>query len=207
MDLKERQLISQLYRLLADQTFTERDIFALLILVRRHAPSGSAILEIANFVAHRERDKGQIQEFIQQGSNEALDVGYAKIDFYSHPVFTEGEIVLSLNEVLKKLGFLPLYQRVGCDVVLCIFSLLQYVAFTSKRTGELGTLLFGYDAKVVYLLAVMQLPSGESQIFPVLKCQNYYQDWDLKDQNHIVTIPNSLVRVDRNNGAISIISE
>ena len=58
MDAKERWLIEQTLVTLEAGTFSERDVLALLILLRRHAQPTSVIREFGDFVAHREKDRG-----------------------------------------------------------------------------------------------------------------------------------------------------
>lgn len=62
MDAKEQFLIEQLTDTILSGPFSERDVLALLILLRRHAKQESVIREFGDFVAHREKDRGWLQK-------------------------------------------------------------------------------------------------------------------------------------------------
>jgi hypothetical protein len=64
MDAKEATLIKHYHEKLNTLTFNEKDIYALLILLRAHSQLGSPVFEFANFVAHRERDRGHIYDYL-----------------------------------------------------------------------------------------------------------------------------------------------
>jgi hypothetical protein len=65
MDSKERFLVDELCRRITQQIFHERDILALLILLRGHSAAKSPVRELADFIAHREKTLGKIKEYVQ----------------------------------------------------------------------------------------------------------------------------------------------
>ena len=66
MDAKEKVLVADLYKRIATRTFHERDVLALLILLREHAPKGSPVGELSDFVAHREKDRGSLKTYVHR---------------------------------------------------------------------------------------------------------------------------------------------
>ena len=54
MDSKEKHLVDELCRRCTQQIFHERDVLALLILLRGHSAAESPVRELADFIAHRE---------------------------------------------------------------------------------------------------------------------------------------------------------
>jgi hypothetical protein len=64
MDAKEQSLVRDIHRKVTEHTFHERDVLALLILLRAWAPQKSAVHELADFVAHREKDRGGLKDYV-----------------------------------------------------------------------------------------------------------------------------------------------
>jgi hypothetical protein len=58
MDSKEKFLVDEPCRRITQQTFHERDVLAPLILLREHSTAESPVREFADFIAHREKDRG-----------------------------------------------------------------------------------------------------------------------------------------------------
>src|SRR5262245_13816243 len=61
MDAKEFRLVSELHTRISRATFHERDVLALLILMRPRTDDNSPARELSDFVAHREKDRGALQ--------------------------------------------------------------------------------------------------------------------------------------------------
>jgi hypothetical protein len=65
MDSKERLLVDELCRRITQQIFHERDVLALLILLRGHSAAKAPVRELADFIAHREKDLRALQKYVQ----------------------------------------------------------------------------------------------------------------------------------------------
>ena len=46
-------------------TFDEREVLALLILLRPYSVAGAPVKELSDFVAHREKDRGSLKTYVQ----------------------------------------------------------------------------------------------------------------------------------------------
>lgn len=77
-----------------NNVFDEKDVLPFFILLRSYASSGSPTLEIGNFIAHRERDRGHIHEYLQENRDIADQDGFVSLELNAPPVFTVGEIVV-----------------------------------------------------------------------------------------------------------------
>ena len=103
MDAKEQRLVGDLYRRISERAFHERDVLALLILLRPHSAGGSPVRELSDFIAHREKDRGSLKTYVHHvvAYGEALvkrTAAQLKIDVvHSAEAFCE-----SLNFTLAK---------------------------------------------------------------------------------------------------------
>ena len=104
MDIKEASLVKYYYDKLTAITFDEKDIYALLILIRAVSKDQEPIIwELANFVAHRERDRGEFWDVLSQTKSFFNANGIKLGDtFEVKPVFSAEEIRDSLNSLLGR---------------------------------------------------------------------------------------------------------
>jgi hypothetical protein len=176
MDAKEQCLIGDLYRHVKEHTFHERDVLALLILLRPHAAVGSPVRELSDFVAHREKDRGSLKTYVHHvvAYGEALvnkATAQLKIDVV-HPAEAFRE---SLNVTLAQFKLAPLARNVTDDVLACVMSLLQDIRLFHNRT-EIGRLSLVRIKKELWLVGVILMP-GPKQVqvvFPALIVANNY---------------------------------
>jgi hypothetical protein len=175
MDAKERLLVEELCRRATGQVFHERDVLALLILLRGHSAAGSPVRELADFIAHREKDRGALKKYVQHAVayGEALATGtpgQLKVD----PVYTAGVFRDSLNSVLGNLSISAFSTELADDILVCTMSLLQDVRiFHQKR--EIGRLGFARFAGDLWLSGSVTLqPKVVQLVFPALIVPNRY---------------------------------
>lgn len=175
MDSKERFLVDELCRRVTQRIFHERDVLALLILLRGHSAAESPVRELADFIAHREKDRGALKKYVQHvvAYGQALANGTAgqlKID----PVFTAAAFRDSLNSVLAGLSIPVFPNGLADDVLACAMSLLQDVRiFHEKR--EIGRLGLARLAGDLWLCgSVIMQPKGVQVVFPALIVPNRY---------------------------------
>lgn len=176
MDAKEERLIVEVHRRIKDCSFHERDILALLILLRPYAEIGSPVRELGDFVAHREKDRGALKNYIQHVVRyvEAIanrNAGQAKIE----AVHSSAAFHASLNVVLSalKLDGLAIYE--SDSVLVCVMSLLQDVRLFHNK-DEIGRLgLYKYSNEL-WLCGMIEMPPflGIQVVFPALIVQNRY---------------------------------
>jgi len=175
MDSKEKFLVDELCRRITEQKFHERDVLALLILLRGHSAVESPVRELADFIAHREKDRGALKKYVQHvvAYGQALANGTAaqlKID----PVFTAAAFRDSLNSVLAGLSIRVFPKERTDDVLACTMSLLQDVRLIHEKR-EIGRLGLARLAGDLWLSgSVIMQPKGVQVVFPVLIVPNRY---------------------------------
>lgn len=175
MDAKEVRLVSDLYARVSKATFHERDVLALLILLRPRAAEHSPTRELSDFIAHREKDRGALKAYVKH-IVDYLDAGFTnrsatlKIDV----VHTRDAFRGSLNKTLSEHKLPPLTRESADDVLACVMSLLQDVRLFDRRTeiGRLGLVRLGKD---LHLAAqVVAQPQRIPLIAPALIVPNMY---------------------------------
>jgi len=173
MDDKEKELIRACYARIAAGDFVERDVFSLLILLRPHSKAHSAVYEFANFVAHREKDRGHIRDYLHQTKSKLDKLGQINTTLVIKPVFSVEQIGTSLNGALSQISLSPLDHSRIEQVVLCVISLLQHVRIVQK-SAEIGRLIIGITKEDVILLGRVRVKNKAWAIFPALMVPNVY---------------------------------
>jgi len=117
MDAKEKNLVEELYRRITSRTFHERDVLAMLILLREHSPGGSPVHELADFIAHRKKDRGWLKKYVQH----VVDYGEALVNGSAaqlniDAIYSPSEFYESLNVVLGSFSLPPLRADISDDV-------------------------------------------------------------------------------------------
>lgn len=175
MDAKEHQLIGDLIQRICARTFHERDILALLILLRAHAPEKSPIREVGDFVAHREKDRGMLKTYMHQVvafAEASINGTSAQIKIES--VYSSRDFYESLNAVLTEFNISKVSIDVADDVLVCVMSVLQEVRLHHNNT-VIGHLALCRFCKDLWLCGVVVMqPKQAHLIFPALILTNRY---------------------------------
>ena len=176
MDAKEATIIKTYYDKLTSLSFDERDVFTFLIVLRPYSQKGSPVYEFSNFVAHRERDRGYIYDYLLTSKSFFNQIGTKLGDIHElKSVFTEKEIHDSIDTVVTGFGLAPISDEVSYALQLCIISLLQDVTISDKAGAEIGKLLFAFDKDTLYLMGLFSVtdfpPYSQLQV-PVLTMNN-----------------------------------
>jgi len=205
MDAKEASLARYYYEKLASLSFDEKDIYALMILIRESSKDHEPVLwELANFVAHRERDRGEFWDVLSKTKAFFNADGIKLGDIFEvKPVFNDQEIKDTFNSLLGRLGFAPLSDESANGIVLCIISLLHASRILNKDGAEVGELLFAYDKQHIYLFGrfSVQTMAGFTHLqVPVLQIQNHY----LKPVSSDLQIPN-MTEVVNDSGSLRVV--
>ena len=154
----------------------EKDVYILLILLRPHSRKGSPVYEFANFLAHRQKDRGHIRDYLNRTKFILDNLGDINAVLTIKPIFTEFEVKESFNTVFLKLGFKPVSDKVISRIILCIISLLQGIKIITTDNKPIGELVFGYDVNEITLFGKcrIQTYSEVYVAFPVLTIRNSY---------------------------------
>ena len=152
--------MSDLHSRVKGRTFHERDVLALLILLRPRASPRSPVLELADFVAHRDKDRGLLQKAV--GGLKAFLRGTGERRLTVAPVFTAAEFRSSLNATLKAHQVGHLDVEGSNDMLAAAISLLQDVQLLDqgKRMGRLTMARTKHD---VHLLGLAHLGEGRAR--------------------------------------------
>jgi hypothetical protein len=134
---KERQRLYELHGRFSVGTFSETDASALLVLLREKS-KGGPIKELADSIAHSERNSGEFFRRVRQNQSALNNLGKQAGVVDSRQLFSSSEFVTNLNETLHSQGFDELSPQVIDLVFLCSLSLLQGGSVKGGKTfGEL----------------------------------------------------------------------
>lgn len=133
IDAKQRQLIQRFYETIQSGTFDETDVHSLLILLRETVKHGDLVRELADFIAHRNKDRGEVHHYLANIAIKLADKQLLTSDV--HEVFTRRKIGDRLNTALyaDPLKLDPLDDTIINAVVACILSLLQNIRIVDSE--------------------------------------------------------------------------
>jgi hypothetical protein len=174
VDEKERSLIRAQRDRIAAGTFGEADVFFLLTLLRPVTAAGTAAHEIANFIAHREKDRGAIRDYLWRTKQTLDSLGKVAGILEIKPVFERAGVGTSLNRALESAGVMPLADGQIDQVLVCVISLLQHVRIVNRGGVAIGELVLARTASEVLLLGKVHVQSKVDAVFPVLVAPNHY---------------------------------
>ena len=179
MDKKGNQLIEYYYKKFKERTFDEKDVSNFLILVRESVRGIKSIRELGDFIAHREKDKGFVQEYLQETERILNNLGKINTVLKIQEVFSFKEIKNGFNTLFRNKGFEKLPNDTINDIVLCIISLLQDVKLLEQKSKrEIGNLCFAISSKQVFLMGNIKILNNGKYVnvqFPVLSTKNIYE--------------------------------
>jgi hypothetical protein len=143
MDRKAKQVLDELHTKISVGSFSELDVYLLLVILRECVDKNDLICELADFVAHRRRDRGavhkkitELQEKIQSHVSGTL----------AHPtriqvdsICTAGYFRERLNDAFKDQDLSSVDEKTSANVLACIISLFQDIAVRIEynRTAQL----------------------------------------------------------------------
>jgi DNA integrity scanning protein DisA with diadenylate cyclase activity len=199
MDAKENQLIDYYHNRIVNNVFNEKDVYMLLILLRRHANKKSPVFEFANFVAHREKDRGYIHEYVRDKKHILDRLGKINATLVIQPVFTLEDIKKSFNDVLKSLDKQELSEEVIRDMTLCTIVLLQDVRLVDKKNRSIGNLSIGINKETISLLGQIAVKNDKNEtvfcVFPALEVPNIYTNMFNQEDPAILKVVAEVIRI------------
>lgn len=172
MDRKAKQLLNHYHQRLIQNSFDEKDIYGLLILIRGLSKSNSPVRELGDFIAHREKDRGYIKKYLLETKNKLDNLGKINTTIVIKPVFTAKEILNDLNNIFILQKLTKINDKVANEIMLCIISLLQDVQIFNGR-DVLGKLVIVIKYDVITLFGKIRLKNNSiNVVFPVLEGEN-----------------------------------
>ena len=175
MDAKEAHLIRGLADRIRARRFHERDVLAFLILLRAHARPDSALRELSDFVAHREKDRGALKTYVKHVVDYGVDLRENRqANLQITPVHSPRDFEASVNQALASFN-LPAFDRhLTDDLFACVMCLLQGVTL-HHGSRPIGGLALGRFRKHIWLCGVVLMPSTDARVvFPALIMENTY---------------------------------
>ncbi len=177
MDRKEHWQVSRLHAQIVQGTFSEEDVFALLMLLREYSAKDSPVRECADFIAHREKDRGQIFEYLVRTKNVLDNLGKVSTVLEIKPVFSMPEMKSCLESCLAQFSLAALTDLVVNGLLVCIISLLQDVRLVRRDGVPIGVLEVAISKTEVVLLGKVRLDSKPvNVVFPVFVAKNDFMD-------------------------------
>ncbi len=141
MDNKEQQIMKHYKMLIETNTFDEYDILGFLIYIRRHLSDDKHpnIKEFAHLIAHRERDRGKVNNCIIT----AIENNYQTEQ--------DGRTVVGYNGMnyddwareWKDIGIkfdINFDDKIIEELTLCVFSLAQFTCYKDEKGRGSGKL-------------------------------------------------------------------
>lgn len=186
MDQKEKQLITAYHQKFVEHSFDERDVYSFLILVREKVRGNKFIREMGDFIAHREKSRGYVKDYLERNEHILLNLGKIDAVMKIEDVFSFKEIRNGFNSFFLSNGFTKLSNDIINDLILCIISILQDVKLVDEKTKrEIGKLSFALSSKEVFLMATIKIPRGDKHVhvqFQALSCNNNFIKINPKDE-------------------------
>lgn len=172
-DNKELLLASRLVSLVQNGQYSELDIHSLLVLLREHSRRDTALHEFANFVAHRQKDRGKIHQYLVSTKDMLDNLGKKPGVIEIAPVYTAQELLESINEVLTSLNLQTLPPSCSDELLTCVMCLLQSIRLV-HHGAEVGKLLLGATQSELQLLCLTNVQNKADVVFPALIVPNRY---------------------------------
>ena len=200
MDQKEIELVTELHDKIIKRKCDEKDIYSLLIIIRSYADGKTAVREFGDFIAHREKDRGFISDYLIRTKGILDNLGNENTVMVIKPVFTFDEIKNSFNNTFKKIGLIAVSNDDIRILILFIISLLQDVSIVDKKRS-VGKLLFSLTRDEIILLGRVWIQNKVHAVFPVLVTENRYEKSITSTDPQFLK---KIVRVHFENGLIRI---
>ena len=152
LDDKEEVMIRHYSAIFKRHCFDEYDVLGFLIVIRRLIRSNNTyrgILEFADLIAHRERDRGQAFNAVKQ----AIENEYATFDgkkVIGYEGITESEWKNEWKNLCSELK-IPYTKQLIDEITLCVCSLANGSLY-KKGNDHIGKMYIAVDSNTVALM-------------------------------------------------------
>lgn len=157
MDKKEQQIMNHYKAIIESNKFDEYDILGFLIFIRRHLDSGKYpyIKEFAHLVAHRERDRGIVNDCIVNAIKNNYQTEKNSNEISGYKGMNYSDWVKEWKALGTKLG-ITFNNKILEDITLCVFSLAQFTIYKDDKGGGSGKLELFISAEGNLMLATTE---------------------------------------------------
>ena len=210
-DKKEKQLLDYYYNSFITNTFDEKDVHSFFILSRDYAKDDrfvcsygkdNWIIEICDFIAHRERDRGLVYETMEAVKNVDPLNQHGKIA--GSKGIESCEFVKMFNSFVEIIGYNPLTTKTVLDIFLCVYSIMQFIVIKSnnQHLGELIILIT--PSHIALVTAGTHMRDGKNRLHSnVSILENTYMRNEVDERKPAYFCENPIV-VRRDNGELII---
>lgn len=153
LDGKEQIMIRHYSSVFKSHTFDEYDVLGFLIVIRRLIRNNKeykSILEFADLIAHRERDRGQAFNAIKRAIDNNYDTYSDKKTIKGYKGITEGNWRSEWQKLCKELDILYTKQLID-ELTLCVCSLADGSIY--RENGQvLGKMYVVFNSTTIALM-------------------------------------------------------
>jgi len=157
IDPKQYSDIERIHRCIQGGNFDERDVKEFLIAIREICPKNSIMRDFCDFIAHREKDRGETVEFVKKvrrqlsedsNENKIIDI----------PLISFTKISTAINEILKldQIRLEELKPERIKQFIVVLASILQNAKIVEKQSKSKDkkynttvNIAFGFNAEIV----------------------------------------------------------
>lgn len=153
LDAKEKMMISHYSSIFTDYNFDEYDVLGFLIVVRRVIRNNRKyrnILEFADFIAHRERDRGRAYNAMKQAISNQYAIEDKEKTVKGYNGITEDSWKNEWKKLFNELDILY-SKRLMDEITLCVCSLANGSVYR-KNEQSIGKMYVGLDTETIALL-------------------------------------------------------
>lgn len=136
MDTKEKLILFHYKKLIENREFDEYDVLGFLIFIRRHIDEYKNLLEFADLVAHRERNKGTVLHCIESAKRNDYKLVENSKAVEGYNGIPSENLIIELRQICKELD-IYIDDEAIAEICFCIFSLAQFSCYQlSDKKGE-----------------------------------------------------------------------
>ena len=153
LDAKEKMMISHYSSIFTDYNFDEYDVLGFLIVVRRLIRNNRKyrnILEFADLIAHRERDRGRAYNAMKQAISNQYAIEDKEKIVKGYNGITEDSWKNEWKKLFNELDILY-SKRLMDEITLCVCSLANGSVYR-KNEQSIGKMYVGLDTETIALL-------------------------------------------------------
>ncbi|SHI09584.1 hypothetical protein SAMN02745196_02806 [Clostridium collagenovorans DSM 3089] len=208
MDDKEKQIIKDLCKKFIDRNYSESDVVSFLIMLRRHAKGIRSITELGDFIAHRDKEKGGVKDYLEKTKNVLDNLGQINTTLVIKEVFTFKEFRNGINRILQNNSISKLDDTIINDLMLFSMSIIQETTIRNKESDKLGILKFSISEAKIILLGEFEIENNNRKVkcsVPVLEVNNRYINMNKMDKFDTPISFNKVIKVEAVSGEIKII--
>jgi len=130
MDAKDKLMVQRYHNKLVAHECDEDDVYATLILLRECSSKSSPLREVADFIAHRERDRGAVFQYLSDTKKQFINASQRKpFSLTINEVYSEHEFTDALNAAFSIMHLANITPEAGSMAMACVISLLQGARF------------------------------------------------------------------------------